>query len=1628
MKGTIIKRFLKGALLSGVLLTMLLSSILKAEDESADFLIDINLVDQSVSFFLDAIPAGPWIERFDRDGDDEFDIFDVDLTVDGFLNPRELTPCESKWECDSSGKWKCKEVDEGDEKFCLECESDDECGTGAYCSDYRCVRSCGITADSANSDSTAFTECYGRNKACEVEKGKCYKVENTRTSCHIDSDCLSSNYCSLGMCEPLCYSNSDCPGADWMCSKENRCIPRPEKPGVTPLDPTKFQVMFGKTSIRIDSEMPFVDIPVVIMDKEARTEAIGEDALYIPYRLKVSYAPRSSADCTLPEEKENMTAEEREEFENESERIRKSCEVTPFLTMEKPIGMLRGESGQKIRFNIDEYLFSALPNGYYSIKVELIAGNGNSTGMSISYDNPSSSGRYSGMIVFTEPAYTGSTFMGLDFNITKKDIRWNELLKNSYGEEIGTVDLESGLPIEEEFEGKYIYGEILSKESPLYLNPERDENGNPLLDSDGNILLKDKVQFVGLYQPLSGKVRMIFQTDLPKNYNAEGSGAKLSYKNLFGRDLRRMVIMDGELDTLKRSFRGLYRETISGLGDAEYTIGGSFSFAQVTSASGTIKVPADREMGATAFDSATGDFALENYCPSIEDITALKAYFTPEMFKTYLSGIDEKSDLSGKESALFGELVQLEEKLQDAIDTVTKVNADGKRVILEGQSEKALQDTLREKSTICENGEYDDTCINMEALTCAVHFYGHAIRESFVRSSESEDHTDETRRMRMILTHRFTELLDELVTTYNYAAGDKMAEGFRIFMNTTSENGFGKELDATIDAYEFHEKARAVIFDPFILQSVKMLSTVPQSVRLYGNARAEVTEFGFKGVAGFIKRATGQMDSSITTLSKYLNLKRRQTGVISMSDRDYLNLLGQELFLEAVTLLSLQESWIGTGAIEFMTIDYMKNMLSEITDLRIKLDSSKNPLGYNPDEIFLSFLSPRGSSDDNYEYFKREFLSLAGEAKNSLQLAVNEFSRGFSEDTAFDDRLFATKEKYSQQLDSICGSEEIDYYEEIPCGSEVTFEPGDIIYECGDSDCTEVEAKLEESDGTICRPDIPQYFITLGSDKRNCFQGEVGSRIRAIDELKSQQEAIKTRLKTLVEQLNIERDHLVRVAGMNEEINDYYLDNTRSFLNFTTAMMAANAMKESTFIIADGIPRIVGFSNDVGAPAVAAIKSAAALVYNGIKTGIVLGQEGLQRAESLKMMIHSQNKDIAEREKHIQLMMTEGYNLAAQHNTVERQILTQEYQIQQLLFTAQKSANYFSEANKSLIEYLIGQPQNSRFQRNFHVMEAEQKYEKALKAAYEAGKSMEYEFNYPYPGELANRVFTYRTIPDLESYAQLLDSEKRERWNFDENNGSLGRNYGSAYTLSLRDLLFPKMREKIDPEDSRKRVTKEMQFNRKLLSSKYRFKRSHSSKKVVEQIEIPFSVWLQEIEHIVPTDSGRKTEYYTMVPNSISMCNAHIQGIKINTKGNFLPEELMYDIERGGLDDMRTCYMIPDKEKPQNDPQTEIRRWKISDKKWNSSLRNKSCINAPTGPEQQPECTHSIFVDRTLGASDYTLIIPNIDVKVGSETRKLFDLMLEDGDVAPVIGDIELTFYYRSRGVLPHGETDSIWN
>ncbi|MCH2110159.1 MAG: hypothetical protein MK135_12595, partial [Polyangiaceae bacterium] len=244
-----------------------------------------------------------------------------------------------------------------------------------------------------------------------------------------------------------------------------------------------------------------------------------------------------------------------------------------------------------------------------------------------------------------------------------------------------------------------------------------------------------------------------------------------------------------------------------------------------------------------------------------------------------------------------------------------------------------------------------------------------------------------------------------------------------------------------------------------------------------------------------------------------------------------------------------------------------------------------------------------------------------------------------------------------------------------------------------------------------------------------------------------------------------------------------------------------------------------------------------------------------------------------------------------------------------------------------------------------------------------------------------------------------------------------------VFEFSVQKQLFPQMRDIVNPDTGRV-LTVGQQFHNLITSSAYR-KRRGRAYGLVEQIELPFAIWLND-----RGENGAFPQRYMVGPGD---CNHIIRGkgatggtVAVNVVGTRIPKSpgVKFELWRGNTDYVRSCTeKSAEYESKINSyivgwsPSSDLGQLDAPPSFFTQSGELSACINNhlladPATSGAQDGCFKFFARDRSLGAPDYTLVIPQLD--------RDQEWLLGDGLPAnerPIIEDIVLYFRYNDRPI-----------
>jgi hypothetical protein len=379
--------------------------------------------------------------------------------------------------------------------------------------------------------------------------------------------------------------------------------------------------------------------------------------------------------------------------------------------------------------------------------------------------------------------------------------------------------------------------------------------------------------------------------------------------------------------------------------------------------------------------------------------------------------------------------------------------------------------------------------------------------------------------------------------------------------------------------------------------------------------------------------------------------------------------------------------------------------------------------------------------------------------------------------------------------------------------------------------------------------------------------------------------------------------------------------------------------------------------------------------------------------------------------------------------------LAVEIGIEENRFLAEDAAAGINDRLTLVFDHLVGRESGSVLLGNHLVRQSGATFQRILEVTYRMTMAFALRYNLSTAEQhaLEERVFQAVTLEEIEALVETLRERERTYCAAEAIDCDAFNNL-SVLRVSLRDLLFPELRDLIDPATGVV-VTKGQQFHNIITSPPYLRRRVRGVFEV-DQIEVPFTIPLFESQ-------TADAERWLLPP---TQCNHILDGdptgradsagtLAVNVVGENLDdpsESVFYEVARGHVDQVRACH--PEVQATAGELphlEYEVRSHSIGYAPESQAAQQitpptffvrsgelPACINSPErrGVLTETDCWRFFARDRSLAAPDYTLTIPlSID---GTDTNNTW-LRGEGLPAAarPVIEDLVVYLRYRSRPI-----------
>lgn len=1628
--------------------------------EPTRFRMDLNLLDQCIAHFRagtspvlgndNPCAVDAQLSRLlDQDSDGDFDIEDVDGCIQAFL----LQPA-----CDPA----LEACPDDDLRFC---RVDDDCAVGAYCDGDRfaCARDCGALASREVGIANLVRQCSSAGTVCNEARGRCDDVDIASVTCAVDRDCPTGAYCFLGTCAETCSRQIDCPDDDWTCGGDGKCRVRPAADDVTAgfsFNPQDYAVLFSTTDVTVTPLENQVEVPLLIIDLTTKREVRDNPAVGFGYRLQIDYAVKQEAICFA--DPSTWTPEQTDD-----------CLISAddeFLTALEPFSTVFAVGTPGVPVLLNSAAADRLTPGAYKATVTATFDNGSRARFNVNFIKSTPSGEYVGSynVSMAGQRLNAVNELPLSFAIDVKEgvtLRWTDLLAQER--------LNQSEDLVDTTEGFFVEGFMHANDMIPFANPAAQSPG------DNEIPIK------GLFVPATSQLRLITQIDLPGDFCLGENGAcedgddGLTVTNPFGRDVRRVVQFTGVIDQVRKNFIGVYRERISGLvALSDLTLDGAFITRQIKSDETPIVIDAPLGTGGPDIkfplvDVQLGvlDQEIADHCVDDDGApVALVSFFENQAkFESYLQGAGTTPRAS--EEPVFQNLVQFRSLLQDALDNLQN---DDQRV----DDAVTLYDFFAGRIGLCVDdagsgagtpiGSSAPACIEESVLRCGLALHQRALLKHFVEMTNLQDaapgelqlfctqtlptegcDTDSVTAPELFTLQEHNRFFSELAESRKFLADISLSDSFfALYRNRVNPFAQGAALafkaDKLKQASALYDDASGAFFD------------TPTAAVLFA---WPMDRFQGQG-AEWLRLASVIENDRLEVLAQEVDLRRRVFRSSTEANQMVAEGIAQNEYLSQVYLMALERQWEGNDFVYSLDADAAFTKAQKIL---LQLNSSRNPLGIVPDQVFFTNSDP---SKENWEHYLSVLQGddgsggLLAQAHTEIDDAVINLQASLRDVDALEDQVFALNDDFEGTLTELCGTDDeniacnelIDRFQNAPqelaadarkiCSSKVSapFGLGNKGLVRFPDECNAMVESFVGSSGFECTLDAAFASVSVRGEDRACVGGTMGG-------LLTERAALAEERVVIAKQL----------AGAVDSLRGFY--ELRSFTEGIHAgerlnTLAANAVS----LLASAVSTLIGLT---AGSAEEAAETANCVIIAGTAAGSDCPQKGAAQGaiSSLKFLggigqfaveslgtVLGQTFDVISTEFGFALERedanaefqslkggADGLVDALRANLLASQAV--ERQIQETRAQADDAAAGVNDRLSLLFDHLVGRENGSVLVGSHLVRQSDKTFRRTLDVTYRMIQAFALRYNLSVDAKqrLEEKVFAAVTIEDVDSIIDEIIETDTNYCGIEGIDCDAFNNL-NVTRVSLRKLLFPQLRDLIDPRTGVV-ITAGEQFNNIITAPPF-LRRRVRGVLAQDQIEIPFTIPLAK-------QGDASSASFLLSP---TQCNQILDGdpdggndgagtLAVNVIGRNLDDptqSIQYEVSRGSVDFVRACHpevVQNTGELPRLDypvrahvigyaPESlEAQRADVPSF-FTRSGELSACVNAAErrGIVDEDDCWRFFARDRSVAASDWTLTIPlSID---GAETGNAW--LLGDGLPAarrPVIDDVVVYLRHRSRPI-----------
>ena len=594
-----------------------------------------------------------------------------------------------------------------------------------------------------------------------------------------------------------------------------------------------------------------------------------------------------------------------------------------------------------------------------------------------------------------------------------------------------------------------------------------------------------------------------------------------------------------------------------------------------------------------------------------------------------------------------------------------------------------------------------------------------------------------------------------------------------------------------------------------------------------------------------------------------IDFKRRIQMESDENDYVFAQHLMQEEYLNQVFLLALAEKWQGEL---FNYTGRGKERIDAAGRLIDKADMSLNPLGIASDRVY--FKSKTRFENEkctalNWQNYYQNVQEALGTVKGTFDTAITQLQNSLADRNAFTTNAVIKKHQFEEQIEQLCGPDtaqpetcHLDQDGQLPeatCdGPECMFE-----YQCEiENETCNTVARIfkEETDNVVCRMSEGKPWIKVGQKDRMCARGQMGALLQEKVMLEIHREEVTKKVELLMRQISGKISYLEDTKSGNTQLMDDLKKLNKKIRNKNKSIRNAQLIYDLAMTSADAIS-----PNPLGAQQAGA-KALAITGKFGLTKSDISALEKAEQERSSKLTQFGLTETERRLVQELNEMKFQVDALVSEYRMYTQQLANLRAKILDNHALAQNAANRASESVANIADHLVGFESGDVMLRNQMIHAARRCFQELLYQVYELTQAFVHYHNIPSEKEeWHSRLYRLTTPGDVEKYIADMQQRAKDICDFrtcqDANNAN-------ALVFSVRNNLFPWLTDIVGSGEN-KTLTKGQRFHNIITSSDY-IKKRRIGGKDVEQIEIPFAIWLPGMDD---TDNKSQNRFHRLQPH-----------------------------------------------------------------------------------------------------------------------------------------------------------------